>query len=74
MVRTWGDCFGYHLLISGIADVMIDLSLKPCDIIPILPIVESAGLSLIKLSSDDYSDILVCRSELESEMEFIFKK
>ncbi len=74
IVRTWGDCFGYHLLISGNADVMIDLSLKPCDITPILPIIESAGLKVLKLSSDDFSDILVCRAELESELNSIFKK
>lgn len=74
IIRTWGDCFGYHLLITGNADVMIDLSLKPCDILPILPIIESAGLRVIKLSSDDFSDILVCRVELERELDFIFKK
>ena len=73
-VRTWGDCFGYHLLISGNADVMIDLSLKMCDILPILPIIESAGLKVVKLSPDNFSDILVCRTELEKEICSIFKK
>ena len=73
-VRTWGDCFGYHLLISGNADVMIDLSLKLCDIAPILPVIESAGLKVIKLSPDNFSDIIVCRAELERELYPIFKK
>ena len=73
-VRTWGDCFGYHLLISGNADVMIDLSLKMCDILPILPIIESVGLKVVKLSPDNFSDILVCRTELEKEICSIFKK
>ena len=73
-IRTWGDCFGYHLLISGNADVMIDLSLKMCDILPILPIIESAGLKVVKLSPDDFRDILVCRPELEKEMNSIFRE
>ncbi|MBL64904.1 MAG: hypothetical protein CML14_01730 [Puniceicoccaceae bacterium] len=73
-VRTWGDCFGYHLLISGNADVMIDLSLKMCDILPILPVIESAGLKVVKLSPDGISDILVCRAELEKELNSIFRE
>ena len=73
-IRTWGDCFGYHLLISGNADVMIDLSLKMCDILPILPIIESAGLKVVKLSPDGFRDILVCRPELEKEMNSIFRE
>ena len=44
--RTWGDCFGYYLLCTGKADMMIDIELKDVDILPLYPILEAAGLSL----------------------------
>ena len=45
--RTWGDCYGYYLLCSGKADAMFDIQLKPCDILPLLPIVTGAGCETI---------------------------
>ena len=31
-VRTWGDCYGYLLLASGLADAMLDPIMNPWDI------------------------------------------
>jgi len=44
--RTWGDCFGYFLLCTGKADMMIDIELKDVDILPLYPILEAAGIQL----------------------------
>lgn len=41
--RTWGDCYGYLLLATGRAEVMIDDVLSPWDAAAIMPIVEEAG-------------------------------
>jgi myo-inositol-1(or 4)-monophosphatase len=41
---TWGDCYGYYLAASGGADIMCDPVLNPYDFIPLLPILEGAGL------------------------------
>jgi histidinol-phosphatase len=41
--RGWGDCYGYGLVASGQADVMIDPIVSPWDVAAILPIVEEAG-------------------------------
>lgn len=41
--RTWGDCYGYLMLATGRADIMIDAELKIWDVAAILPIVEEAG-------------------------------
>jgi len=41
--RTWGDCYGYLLLVTGRADIMVDPILNPWDILPIVPIIEGAG-------------------------------
>jgi histidinol phosphatase-like enzyme (inositol monophosphatase family) len=41
--RTWGDCYGYLLLASGWADVMLDPIMNPWDILPLIPIIRGAG-------------------------------
>ncbi len=41
--RTWGDCYGYLLLASGWADVMLDPIMNPWDILPLIPIIQGAG-------------------------------
>lgn len=43
MSRTWGDCYGYLLVASGRAEVMVDPVLSPWDAAALLPIVEEAG-------------------------------
>jgi histidinol phosphatase-like enzyme (inositol monophosphatase family) len=41
--RTWGDCYGYLLVATGRAEVMVDGVLSPWDAAALLPIVEEAG-------------------------------
>ncbi len=41
--RTWGDCYGYVLVATGRADVMLDPVMNLWDCAPLLPIVEEAG-------------------------------
>jgi histidinol-phosphatase len=41
--RTWGDCYGYVLVATGRADVMIDPVMNLWDCAALLPIVEEAG-------------------------------
>ncbi len=41
--RTWGDCFGYWLVATGRAEVMVDARLSPWDGACMLPIIEEAG-------------------------------
>lgn len=41
--RSWGDCFGYLLVATGRAELMVDGALAPWDAAAILPIVEEAG-------------------------------
>lgn len=43
IVRTWGDCFGYLLVATGRADVMVDDRMNPWDSACLLPILEEAG-------------------------------
>jgi histidinol phosphatase-like enzyme (inositol monophosphatase family) len=43
ITRTWGDCYGYLLVATGRADVMIDPILNVWDAAAVQPIVEEAG-------------------------------
>lgn len=46
VARTWGDCFGYVLVATGRADVMVDDRMNPWDSACLLPILEEAGGTL----------------------------
>jgi histidinol phosphatase-like enzyme (inositol monophosphatase family) len=41
--RTWGDCYGYLLVATGRAEVMVDAVMNPWDSAALLPIIEEAG-------------------------------
>ena len=43
VVRTWGDCFGYLLVATGRAEVMVDDKMNAWDSACLLPILEEAG-------------------------------
>ena len=43
LVRTWGVCYGYLLLASGWADIMLDPIMNPWDIAALIPCVRGAG-------------------------------
>lgn len=42
-LRTWGDAYGYLLVGTGRADVMIDPVMEIWDIAPLMPIITEAG-------------------------------
>jgi histidinol phosphatase-like enzyme (inositol monophosphatase family) len=43
VARTWGDCYGYLMLATGRAEVMVDEVLSPWDAAALQPIIEEAG-------------------------------
>ena len=43
MARTWGDCYGYLLVATGRAEVMVDDRMNAWDSAALLPIIEEAG-------------------------------
>jgi len=43
ITRTWGDCYGYLLVATGRADVMVDPVLNVWDAAALQPILEEAG-------------------------------
>lgn len=53
LFRTWGDGFGYILLASGKADIMLDAKMAPWDILPVIPVVRGAGATITTFSGGD---------------------
>jgi histidinol-phosphatase len=41
--RTWGDCYGYLMVATGRAELMVDPVVAIWDLAPMLPIIEEAG-------------------------------
>jgi len=41
--RFGGDCYSYGMLAAGYIDLVVESGLKPYDIVPLIPLLESAG-------------------------------
>ncbi len=41
--RQWGDCYGYYLVASGFADIMIDPIMSVWDTMALIPIIKGSG-------------------------------
>lgn len=41
--RFGGDCYNYAMLAAGFVDLVVEASLKPYDMVPLIPILEGAG-------------------------------
>jgi myo-inositol-1(or 4)-monophosphatase len=41
--RYGGDCYAYCMLAAGHIDLIVETELKPHDIVPLIPIIASAG-------------------------------
>ncbi len=43
LFRTWGDCYGYYLLATGYADIMVDPIMSAWDLLALIPVIRGAG-------------------------------
>ncbi len=67
ITRTWGDCFGYYLVATGQADLMVDPIMNLWDAAAILPVLEGAGGVFVDWTgraTPDSGDGLACSPEL----------
>jgi len=53
LYRSWGDCYGYYLLATGFADVMIDPIMSFWDTMALIPIIKGAGGTITDYNGDD---------------------
>jgi len=43
LFRSWGDCYGYYLVATGYADIMIDPIMSQWDLTALIPVINGAG-------------------------------
>jgi len=75
--RMWGDCYGYYLLATGFADVMVDPIMSPWDALPIIPIIKGAGGVITDYQGNDAvkgKSIIAAGKEIHSEVIEILNK
>ena len=53
LYRQWGDCYGYYLVATGYADVMIDAIMSPWDSMALIPIINGAGGMITDYQGND---------------------
>jgi histidinol phosphatase-like enzyme (inositol monophosphatase family) len=53
LYRNWGDCYGYYLLASGSADIMIDPIMSVWDSMALIPIINGAGGMITDYQGND---------------------
>jgi histidinol-phosphatase len=53
IVRGWGDCYGYYLVASGYADIMIDPIMSAWDRMALIPVIKGAGGIITDIKGDD---------------------
>ncbi len=71
LYRTWGDCFGYYLLCTGYADIMVDPIMSPWDALPLIPIIKGAGGTVTDYEGNnpvDGSSIIAAVSSIHSQV------
>lgn len=53
LYRNWGDCYGYYLLATGYADIMIDPIMSVWDSMALIPIINGAGGTITDYNGND---------------------
>lgn len=69
--RGWGDCYGYLLVATGRADIMVDPILHPWDILPLIPVIRGAGGVITTWEGEDPvtgSSAVACAPELHERV------
>jgi myo-inositol-1(or 4)-monophosphatase len=69
--RTWGDCFGYYLVATGKAHVMIDPAMSVWDKMALIPIINGAGGIITDFygnAPETGDSIVACVKNIHSEV------
>lgn len=71
LYRNWGDCYGYYLLATGFADIMIDPIMSVWDSMALIPIINGAGGMISDYQGNDPTfgnSIVASCKEIHSEV------
>lgn len=53
LYRNWGDCYGYYLVATGYADIMIDPIMNLWDLTALIPVIKGAGGIITDYNGND---------------------
>ena len=53
LYRNWGDCYGYYLVATGYADIMIDPIMNIWDSMALIPVIKGAGGIITDYNGND---------------------
>ena len=53
LYRNWGDCYGYYLVATGFADIMIDPVMSVWDSMALIPVIKGAGGTITDYHGND---------------------
>ena len=53
LYRNWGDCYGYYLVATGFADIMIDPIMNIWDSMALIPVIKGAGGTITDYKGND---------------------
>ncbi len=53
LYRNWGDCYGYYLVATGFADIMIDPVMNIWDLMALIPVIRGAGGEITDYQGND---------------------
>lgn len=71
LYRNWGDCYGYYLLSTGFADIMVDPIMNIWDLTALIPVVKGAGGEITDWQGNDAakgSSIIASNKKLHSKI------
>lgn len=71
LYRNWGDCYGYYLLATGFADIMIDPIMSVWDSMALVPIINGAGGMITDYQGNDPiigNSIVAATKEIHAEV------
>ena len=51
--RMWGDCYGYYLVATGYADIMVDPIMNIWDLMALIPVIRGAGGMITDYQGND---------------------
>ncbi|MCX6152159.1 MAG: histidinol-phosphatase [Ignavibacteriales bacterium] len=71
LYRNWGDCYGYYLVATGFADVMIDPIMSVWDLMALIPVIRGAGGLITDYNGNDPvkgNSIVVAQKKIHKEV------
>ena len=71
LYRNWGDCYGYYLVATGFADIMIDPIMSIWDSMAVIPVIRGAGGIITDYNGNDPAkgnSIIAATKEIHSQV------